>query len=327
MPICVGSGWVKRMPSTVITTTKSVPVSRRTASASGCSAADRVRAGHRLAHRRACPRTCARRRASGRRSRRARAGRPGGRPRPRRRPARRRPRAPAARTAVVRGSMRARGSPYEMYETVSTTTQGRILRRMPAAPSPATASASRPDRTHYLYLSVIAAVVLGIIVGLVAPSRRQGRPTARHGVRRADQDDDLAGHLLHDRAGHRLGPQGRPGRQGRRPRARLLPGDVHVRAGDRPARRQHHPARARACTSPTLAGTAPLPQAKAGGGLPARASSRPRCSRRSSASNVLPTLFVALLVGFALQAMGRTAEPVLRGVGVRRRSWSSASWR
>ena len=62
--------------------------------------------------------------------------------------------------------MRARGSPYEMYETVSTTTRCRIFSPMPAAPAPT----SKPDRTHYLYLSVIAAVVLGIVVGLVAPS-------------------------------------------------------------------------------------------------------------------------------------------------------------
>jgi aerobic C4-dicarboxylate transport protein len=32
--------------------------------------------------------------------------------------------------------------------------------------------------------------------------------------------------------------------------------------------------------------------------------------------NVLQTLFVALLVGFALQAMGRSGEPILRGVGM-----------
>ena len=32
--------------------------------------------------------------------------------------------------------------------------------------------------------------------------------------------------------------------------------------------------------------------------------------------NVLQTLFVALLVGFALQAMGTPGEPVLRGVGL-----------
>lgn len=35
-------------------------------------------------------------------------------------------------------------------------------------PSEKPASARR-DRTHYLYLAVIAAVVLGVIVGLVAP--------------------------------------------------------------------------------------------------------------------------------------------------------------
>src|SRR4029453_15348184 len=63
----------------------------------------------------------------------------------------------------------ARGSPYEMYETVSTTTRGRIVLRMPSAAAPASASTSKPDRTPSLSLSVIARVVLGIFVGLVAP--------------------------------------------------------------------------------------------------------------------------------------------------------------
>ena len=61
----------------------------------------------------------------------------------------------------------------------------------------------------------------------------------------ADQDDDRAGHLLHDRAGHRLGAQGRDRRQGRRPGLRLLPGHVDVRARDRPRRRQPDPPRQR----------------------------------------------------------------------------------
>ena len=56
-----------------------------------------------------------------------------------------------------------------MYETVSTTTRGRMLLPMPSVAAPASASTSKPDRTHYLYMSVIAAVVLGIVVGLVAP--------------------------------------------------------------------------------------------------------------------------------------------------------------
>ncbi len=37
-PICVGSGWVYRMPCGLITTTKSVWVTRRTCSANGWSA-------------------------------------------------------------------------------------------------------------------------------------------------------------------------------------------------------------------------------------------------------------------------------------------------
>ena len=77
------------------------------------------------------------------------------------------------------------------------------------------------------------------------PRGRQERRRARHDVRRADQDDDRAGDLLHDRARHRVGAQGRHRRQGRRPGVRLLPRDVDVRARDRPGRRQPHPPRQR----------------------------------------------------------------------------------
>ena len=34
-----------------------------------------------------------------------------------------------------------------------------------------------------------------------------------------------------------------------------------------------------------------------------------------TSGNIMQTLFVALLVGFALQALGRHGEPVLRGIG------------
>ena len=206
--------------------------------------------------------------------------------------------------------MRARGSPYEMYETVSTTTRGRILLRMAAASAPATAPASKRDRTHYLYLSVIAAVVLGIVVGLVAPAFGKAVQAARHGVHRPDQDDDLADHLLHDRAGHRLDPEGRAGRQGRRDRAGLLRRDVDGRAGDRPAGRQHHPA---GRGPARRAGSAhyQVPAAKGTGDFLLGIIPTTLFSPLTG-DNVLSTLFVALLVGFALQAMGRTGEPVLR---------------
>ena len=110
--------------------------------------------------------------------------------------------------------------------------------------------------------------------------------------------------------------QRRPGRQGRRPRAGLLPGDVDRRAGDRPGRRQ-----------PAAPGLGPAPDRRV-------AERRRRAGRRAPArttdfllgiiptslfsaltsGEVLQTLLVALLVGFALQAMGRSGEPVLRGV-------------
>ena len=57
----------------------------------------------------------------------------------------------------------------------------------------------------------------------------------------------------------------------------------------------------------------PAAEGPSGRRLPARASSRPRSSPPLTGGNVLQTLLVALLVGFALQAMGRTGEPVLRG--------------
>ncbi|MGX1367313.1 hypothetical protein RKD19_002672 [Streptomyces canus] len=71
-------------------------------------------------------------------------------------------------------------------------------------------------------------------------ARLRGRAEAdRHRVREPDQDDDLADHLLHDRARYRFGTEGRQGRCCRRYRADLLHDHVAGRAGHRPGRRQH----------------------------------------------------------------------------------------
>ncbi len=66
----------------------------------------------------------------------------------------------------------------------------------------------RKDRTHWLYIAVVVAVVLGVLVGLAGPRRRQAAEAPRHQLRQPHQDDDLPGHLLHDRPGHRVGAQG-----------------------------------------------------------------------------------------------------------------------
>lgn len=71
------------------------------------------------------------------------------------------------------------------------------------------------------------------------PRLRGRAQAARYGLREPDQDDDLADHLLHDRAGHRLGTEGHQGRCSRRSGARLLPGDVPGRAHHRSGGRQH----------------------------------------------------------------------------------------
>ena len=91
---------------------------------------------------------------------------------------------------------------------------------------------------------------LGIAVGLHLPGLRQAAEAARHRLRQPDPDDDRAGDLLHDRARHRLGPQGLPGRQGRRDRAALLHGDVDAGPHHRPDRRQRHPSGRRAAHHP-----------------------------------------------------------------------------
>ena len=61
------------------------------------------------------------------------------------------------------------------------------------------------NRTHYLYIAVIVAVLLGIAVGLVAPDFAVELKPLGTAFVGADQDDDPAGHLLHDRPRRRLG--------------------------------------------------------------------------------------------------------------------------
>ena len=73
------------------------------------------------------------------------------------------------------------------------------------------------------------------------PRVRQVPEAPRRRVHQTHQDDDRPGHLLHHRAGHRFDRQGGHGRQGRRPGAGLLHGDVHLRAGHRPRGRQPDP--------------------------------------------------------------------------------------
>ena len=188
----------------------------------------------------------------------------------------------------------------------------------------------RRDRTHWLYIAVIVAVLAGIAVGLVFARGRQGRRRARHDVRQPDQDDDRAGHLLHDRAGHRLGAQGRQRRQGRRPGAGLLPGDVD---------RSRWPSAWWSATCIHPGSGLHLSESAAGKGAELAEKAHESGGLMDFILHIIPTtlfsaltegnvlqaLFVALLVGFALQAMGKPgrADPARHRASCR--SWCSRS--
>ena len=197
-------------------------------------------------------------------------------------------------TAVTGPPTMARGSRTtgpEPEDTMSTT---------PTAEVPQT----RRDRTHYLYIAVIVAVVLGVVVGFVAPEFAVGLKSIGDGfvalIKMMIQPVIFCTIVL----GVGSVAQRRQRRQGRRPRARLLPDHVDRRARHRPGRGQPASTRARASTSPTTS--------------PATDRSRPAPSGSTTefilgivpdsllsaltSGEVLQTLLVALLVG--LRAAG-----------------------
>ena len=175
---------------------------------------------------------------------------------------------------------------------------------------PATA---RRDRTHWLYIAVIVAVALGIAVGFVVPRVRHEPEVARHGVRGPDPDADRAGHLLHHRAGHRRDPAGGQGRPDRRAGAGLLHDHDDRGAGHRAARRATSSTPVADWSSPTncatrgrtLASTAE----ESGGTVDFLLGLIPTTLVSAlTEGSVLQALLVALLVGFAIQSLGRRAS-------------------
>ncbi|MEV4433906.1 cation:dicarboxylase symporter family transporter [Streptomyces sp. NPDC049585] len=189
---------------------------------------------------------------------------------------------------------------------------------MTAQSPPATAAGTRrPDRTHYLYLAVIAAVLAGIAVGLLAPGVAVELKPLGTGfvnlikmmispvifctivlgigsVRRATKVGAVGGLALGYfvlmstvalAIGLLVGNILEPG-------SGLHLTDSLRHAGEAQAKGAH------TSTTDFLLGVIPttLVSALTGG-------------------QVLQTLLVALLVGFALQALGESGQPVLRGIG------------
>ena len=176
----------------------------------------------------------------------------------------------------------------------------------------------RRDRTHWLYLAVIAAVVLGIAVGLLFPAfgvELKWLGTAFVGliklmiapvifctivlgigsIRSAAKVGRVGGLALgyflvdvHGGAGHRAGG-GQPAAPGR--------GSAPHRGTARPGLRARRHGRSGGTTD-FLLSLIPVTLLSA-----------------LTSGAVLQALLVALLVGFAIQGMGRSGEPLLRGIG------------
>ncbi|WP_346776528.1 cation:dicarboxylase symporter family transporter [Streptomyces sp. HNM0574] len=186
------------------------------------------------------------------------------------------------------------------------------------APPPSSAPASKKrDRTHYLYIAVIAAVVLGVTLGLVAPDvATQLKPVGEGfvalikmmispvifctivlgigSVRKAAKVGAVGGLALGYfmvmstvalGIGLVVGNFLDPGHGLHLSEAAKDAGAAEAEGGGEG-------------TSDFLLGIIPTTMVSA-----------------FTQGEVLQTLLVALLVGFALQAMGTSGEPVLRGIG------------
>ncbi len=177
---------------------------------------------------------------------------------------------------------------------------------------------SRKDRTHYLYVAVIAAVAAGIAVGLAVPSFAvELKPLGQAfvalikmmiqpvifctivlgvgSVRSAARVGKVGGlallyFVVMSTAALAIG---------------LLVGNIlnpgsglHITEATASAGAEQAAETAHASTTDFLLGIVPTSMVSA-----------------LTSGEVLQTLLIALLIGFALQAMGSAGEPVLRGVG------------
>lgn len=188
---------------------------------------------------------------------------------------------------------------------------------MPSEPStePSVDAPRRRDRTHYLYLAVVAAVVAGVIVGLAAPGFAKG--LAPLGTGFVNLIKMMISPIIFCTIVLGIGAVAKAAKVGR---VGLLaigyflamstialaiglivgnllhPGSgLHLNPSD--AAKAHQQATGAAGTTDFVLGIIPTSLVSA-----------------LTAGSVLQTLLVALLAGFALQKLGPAGQPILRGV-------------
>ena len=179
------------------------------------------------------------------------------------------------------------------------------------------AATPRRDRTHYLYLAVIVAVALGIVTGLVAPDFAvQLKPlgTAFVGLIKMMIQPVIFCTIVLGVGSVRSAA--RVGKVGGLALGYFLVMSTAALAIGLVVGNILHPGSGLHLTK-EVASAGHAQAATAGGSTSEFLLGIVPVSLLSSLTSgqVLQTLVVALLVGFALQSMGRAGEPVLRGVG------------
>ena len=178
---------------------------------------------------------------------------------------------------------------------------------------------TKRDRTHYLYLAVVVAVVGGVLVGLFAPS--VGKQVGVLGTMFVSLIKMMICPIIFCTIVLGIGSVRKAatvGKVGGLAFGYFLAMSTIALAIGLVVGNLIHPGQGLNISGSTLSQGATLAdQAHQAGGLMEFVQGIIPATLFSSltSGNVLQTLFVALLVGFALQAMGPQGEPILRGIG------------
>ncbi|MBU3063450.1 cation:dicarboxylase symporter family transporter [Nocardia sp. NEAU-G5] len=181
------------------------------------------------------------------------------------------------------------------------------------------ARSGRRDRTHWLYLAVIAAVVAGVLAGWLAPGF--GKSVGQLGTMFVSLITMMISPVIFCTIVLGIGSvraAARVGRIGGLSIVYFMVMSTVALAIGLLVGNLVHPGTGLNIHAHAKDALVYAKQAAGGGGTWHFLESIVPTSLLSSltAGSVLQTLFVALLAGFAIQAMGKSGEPILRGVGL-----------
>ncbi|WP_197376712.1 cation:dicarboxylate symporter family transporter [Mycolicibacterium baixiangningiae] len=189
---------------------------------------------------------------------------------------------------------------------------------MSVTPDPPEAPTRRRDRTHWLYIAVIVAVVAGVAVGILAPG--VGKSVGVLGTMFVDLIKMMIGPVIFCTIVLGIGSVRKAatvGKVGGLAFCYFLVMSTFALAIGLVVGNVLHPGTGMNLSESTAGKGAELAEKahESGGLLEFVQGIIPETLLSAlTAGSVLQALFVALLVGFALQAMGRAGEPIVRGV-------------